>query len=168
MLLAIALMGFGEVAAQNRPLPPGLPVPKEVDPERATKLDEITSSTVYAELVRAVDADTVEVYAYPWPRFVLRAEIDLIGIDGPDIAAAQCERELKLGQRAKAFIEGLRIDKMELYGMRYDDEGRLQGFALVRLVGSTEDLFLSSLLEENGYARSWLKGRKPDWCKGQR
>ncbi|MEM1139873.1 MAG: hypothetical protein AAGB03_11265 [Pseudomonadota bacterium] len=166
--LAALLLGPSGAEARNDRFPVSEEerrVPRDVDPSRTDKIDEITASTVYAELIRAVDGDTIEVYAYPWPRMVMRASIDLIGIAGPSVEDAVCEKEKKLGQRAVAFVEGLRVQKMELYGLRMNEAGDLQGFALVRLLGSSEDIFLSNLLEENGYARSWLRTGKPDWCR---
>lgn len=155
----------GQTGSGGAATPTGPGFDKAIDPSKTGKLDDITSSSVYAELVRVVSGDTMEVLVYPWPQLVLRAHVTMVGIAGPALYEARCDKEKALALDAKAFVEGLPIQKMELYGLRSDEMGRISGFALVRLVGARDDVFLSQLLKERGLVRDWVKGPRPDWCQ---
>lgn len=59
----------------------------------------------YAEVVRVIDGDTLEVRVFLWPGLIAEYAVRVRGIDAPEIRGPGCEEERVLGEEAKAWVE---------------------------------------------------------------
>lgn len=59
-----------------------------------------------ARVVRAIDGDTVEVDARPWPGQTMRVAVRLAGYDAPELCG-RCAAEREAAAAAKAALEGM-------------------------------------------------------------
>nr|QMP83565.1 MAG: hypothetical protein [Caudoviricetes sp.] len=125
----------------------------------------LLSMNVYAEdikLLRVIDADTFIVSApFLPPPLKPQMPLRLSTVDTPNINRwAKCDRENKLGQSAKSFVEKLiktsKTNSVKIVGV--DKYGRWLGH--VYLNGKS----LSDILVEKKMARYYYGGKKLSWC----
>ena len=120
----------------------------------------------YAEVVRVIDADTLDVRVDLWPGLQAVYAVRVRGIDAPELRRPGCEAERVWAEEAKAQVEKLydvgsrvRLEKVE-----YDAySGRV--VADVRRWRSDRWIYLADELVERSLAVAWT----PDmadvpWC----
>lgn len=115
-----------------------------------------------SKIIRIVDADTFIISA-PFIPKPLKQQIPLrlAGVDTPNIKRwANCDREAKLGQEAKLYVQGL-LDtskKQEIKFLSMDKYNRILGE--VYFDGKN----VSEILIEKGFGRKYTGEKKQSWC----
>jgi micrococcal nuclease len=120
----------------------------------------------YAEVVRVIDGDTIDVRVELWPGLQAIYAVRVRGIDSPEVRRVKCEEERIWGEEAKAQVEKLydvgsliRIENVE----RDPFFGRV--VADVRRWRSDRWLYLADELVERGLAEAWAPDMPDiDWC----
>ena len=88
-------------------------------------------------------------------------KIRLLELDTPEISKPKCDAELKLGIKARDFVNDL-IKNAETIAFKTDYERDYFGRILSYLIIDDEDV--SALLVQNGLGVVYKKGHKMDWC----
>ncbi len=114
--------------------------------------------TVDSRRIYVIDGDTIAIRGE-------RERVRLLDIDAPEISKPRCERELKLGLKAKArLVELLRGERVTIQRVDSDRYGR----ALAKLYVNKKDVGKTMLQE--GHAIIWQPGhiaweaRRQHWC----
>ena len=122
-----------------------------------------------AEVVRVIDADTVELDVAVWPGQTVRVGLRIDGIDTPESRRADCPAEKVFGKEASAFVSGLllpgsTVRVLDLFEGKY--AGRVVGSLAVPQGDDPEhpELDLAELLVGRGFAQAYDGGTRPDWC----
>jgi len=120
----------------------------------------------YAEVVRVIDGDTLEVRVRLWPGLIAEYAIRVRGIDASEIRRPGCEEERALGLEAKARVEALypvgsmvRLDDVEY--------GAFAGRVVADVWRWRTDRWLSLAgeLQEKGLALGWSPDQTDiPWC----
>ena len=123
-------------------------------------------SRYYAEVVRTIDGDTIEVRVDLWPGLVAEYSVRVRGIDSPEIRGSDCPEEKLWAEEAKAQVEkfydpGLTI---RLENVAFDAySGRV--VADVRRWVSDRWIYLADEMVERNLAEAWTpEMSKIDWC----
>lgn len=120
----------------------------------------------YAEVVRVIDGDTLDVRVDLWPGLQAVYAVRVRGIDSPELRGASCPEEKSWAEQARAQLETLydpgsfiRLEKVE-----YDAfSGRVVGD--VRRWRSDRWLYLADEMVERGMAEAWAPEMPDiDWC----
>ena len=120
----------------------------------------------YAEVVRVIDGDTLDVRVDLWPGLQAIYAVRVRGIDAPELRRAGCEEERIWAEQAKAQVAKLYDvgSRIKLENVEYDAySGRVD--ADVRRWRSDRWIYLADELVERGLAVAWT----PDmadvpWC----
>ena len=120
----------------------------------------------YAEVVRVIDGDTLDVRVDLWPGLQAIYAVRVRGIDAPELRRAGCEAERRWAAEAKAQVEKLYDvgSRVRLENVEYDAySGRVA--ADVRRWRSDRWIYLADELVERSLAVAWT----PDmddvpWC----
>ena len=89
-------------------------------------------------------------------------KIRLLELDTPEISKPKCDAELKLGIKARDFVNDL-IKNAETIAFKTDYERDYFGRILSYLIIDDEDV--SALLVQNGLGVVYKKDHKMDWCE---
>jgi endonuclease YncB( thermonuclease family) len=120
----------------------------------------------YAQVVRVIDGDTIEVRVDLWPGIVAEYSVRVRGIDTPELRGANCPQEKLWAEEAKAQVEklydvGLTVMLEDVAFDAYS--GRVD--AHVRRWVSDRWKFLADELVDRGLAEAWTPEMpKIDWC----
>lgn len=117
---------------------------------------------VRGDVLRVIDADTLEIEAFIWPDHRVVTSVRVEGIDTPELKG-KCDQERDLAIRAKDFVTSL-LDtygpEIRLVSVRHDKyAGRV---VAVVILSNGEDLGGRLLLE--GLARPYDGKAKVPWC----
>ena len=119
------------------------------------------------QVVRVIDADTIEIDVRLWPGLTARYAVRERGIDAPETYRPGCEEERALAEEAADFVRdrygpgtAVEIDNVE--------EGTFGGRVLAnigRRAPSGEIVFLQAELLERGLAVTWTPAQDDvPWC----
>jgi micrococcal nuclease len=130
--------------------------------------DEATNpyALYYAEVLRVIDGDTLDVRVDLWPGLQAVYAVRVRGIDAPELRGVGCEEERVWAQEAKAQVEKLYDvgSRVRLENVAFDAySGRVD--ADVRRWRSDRWIYLADELVERNLAVAWT----PDmadvpWC----
>jgi micrococcal nuclease len=130
--------------------------------------EEVTNpyALYYAEVVRVIDGDTLDVRVDLWPGLQAVYAVRVRGIDAPELRRVGCEEERIWAQEAKAQVEKLYDvgSRIRLENVAFDAySGRVD--ADVRRWRSDRWIYLADELVERNLAVAWT----PDmadvpWC----
>ncbi len=120
----------------------------------------------YAEVVRVIDGDTLDVRVDLWPGLQAIYAVRIRGIDAPEMRGAACPEERAWAEEAKAQVEKLYPagTTVRLQDVEYDAfAGRV--VADVRRWRSDRWLYLADEMVDRSLAEPWLPGMDDiDWC----
>lgn len=120
----------------------------------------------YAEVVRVIDGDTLDVRVDLWPGLQAIYAVRIRGIDAPELRGADCPAEKAWAEEARAQVEKLYAvgTTVRLQDVEYDAfAGRV--LADVRRWRSDRWLYLADELVERGLAEAWTPDMEDiDWC----
>lgn len=120
----------------------------------------------YAEVVRVLDGDTLDVRVDLWPGVQAVYAVRVRGIDAPELRRSSCEAERLWAEEAKAQVAKLYDigSRVRLEDVEYDAySGRV--VADVRRWRSDRWIYLADELVERGLAEAWMPGMADiDWC----
>lgn len=112
-----------------------------------------------AEVLAAVDGDTLRVRAAIWPGIEAVTAVRLKGADAPELKG-KCAAEREAALRAKARLAELAGGRVEL---REVDPDKFGGRVLARvLAGDGRDI--AAVLIAEGLARPYSGGKRTGWC----
>ena len=120
----------------------------------------------YAEVVRVIDGDTIDVRVDLWPGLQAIYAVRVRGIDAPEVRRASCEAERAWGEEAKAQVAKL-YDVGSVIRIENVDRDPFFGrvVADVRRWRSDRWLYLADELVERGLAEAWTPDMPDvDWC----
>lgn len=119
---------------------------------------------VQAKVIRVIDGDTVDVFAYTWPD-----ELKQVRIRFPDIQAgetthrAKCAAELNAGLRAKSYLSK-RLPEGTAVSLNDIRHGKYARRMVARIVDSSGRDIATELVDV-GHALPWTsKQPKPSFC----
>lgn len=120
----------------------------------------------YAEVVRVIDGDTLDVRVDLWPGVQAVYAVRVRGIDAPELRRSACDAERIWAEEARAQVTKLYDigSRVRLEDVEYDAyAGRV--VADVRRWRSDRWIYLADELVERGLAEAWLPGMDHiDWC----
>jgi micrococcal nuclease len=115
---------------------------------------------VDAEVLRAVDGDTIAVRAHVWPEAIIATNVRLRGVDTPE-KNSRCPAERELAKRATALTAILTsTGTATLMDIEVDKYG---GRVLATVYGS-DGLEIGAKLINAGLARPYDGGTRQPWC----
>jgi micrococcal nuclease len=137
--------------------------------ERCQKLknEKPDYNQVEAKVLEVVDADSIRLELYMWPKQTVTMLIRLKGVDTPELRGAKCPEEKRLARQAKKSIEnklpiGSWVLVSDLGSEKYG--GRLVA-DVERWVGDRLKSASEELLENQRWAVPYDGGGKTkDWC----
>ena len=119
------------------------------------------------QVVRVIDADTIEIDVRLWPGLTARYAVRERGIDAPETYRPACEDERAWGEEATAFIQD-RYSAGSLVEIDNVEEGTYGGRVLANIGRRTASGVLVTLqaeLLERGLAVEWTPDRDDvPWC----
>jgi len=132
-------------------------------------LEQMTSKTnkfslngykTFAKCVHAYDGDTIHVvFKMPHSNEYNKWVIRMMGIDTPEIKAKNTN-EKQLAVKARDFLRELILDKIIIIEcLDFDKYGRLLGNLFIE----GNDISISNMMIEKGYAKAYDGGTKTKW-----
>ena len=113
-----------------------------------------------AEVLRAVDGDTLEVRVSVWLGVQVNTLVRLRGIDTPE-KKGKCPREIELAQKA---TELLRVETTPSVVLRNVEGDKYFGRVDADVTTSPDGLDLSEAMLRSGLARPYAGGARGEWC----
>ncbi|CAN5255639.1 hypothetical protein BH10PSE9_BH10PSE9_22980 [soil metagenome] len=113
-----------------------------------------------AEVLRAVDGDTLEVKVSVWLGLQVNTLVRIRGIDTPE-KRGKCPREIELAQKA---TELLRIETTPRVVLRNVEGDKYFGRVDADVTTSPDGLDLSEAMLRSGLARPYAGEKRGDWC----
>ena len=137
--------------------------------EDCKNLEQMTSKTnkfslngykTFAKCVHAYDGDTIHVvFKMPHSNEYNKWVIRMMGIDTPEIKAKNTN-EKQLAVKARDFLRELILDKIIIIEcLDFDKYGRLLGNLFIE----GNDISISNMMIEKGYAKAYDGGTKTKW-----
>ena len=137
--------------------------------EDCKNLEQMTSKTnkfslngykTIAKCVHAYDGDTIHVvFKMPHSNEYNKWVIRMMGIDTPEIKAKNTN-EKQLAVKARDFLRELILDKIIIIEcLDFDKYGRLLGNLFIE----GNDVSISNMMIEKGYAKAYDGGTKTKW-----
>jgi micrococcal nuclease len=120
----------------------------------------------YAQVVRVIDGDTLDVRVDLWPGLQAVYSVRVRGIDAPELRRSGCQAEKAWAEEARAQVAKLYDigSRIRLENVEYDAfAGRV--VADVRRWRSDRWIYLADELVERGLAEAWAPEMADiDWC----
>jgi micrococcal nuclease len=113
-----------------------------------------------AEVLRAVDGDTLEVKVSVWLGLQVNTLVRIRGIDTPE-KRGRCPREIELAQKA---TELLRIETTPRVVLRNVEGDKYFGRVDADVTTSPDGLDLGEAMLRSGLARPYAGEKRGDWC----
>jgi len=120
---------------------------------------ETIAGPIAAEVLAAVDGDTLGVRARIWPGIAAAAAVRLRGLDAPELKG-KCPAERQAAARAQARLKELAGRAVTLTEIAPDKFG---GRVLARVRGA-DGRELAQVLIAEGLARPYAGGKRGGWC----
>lgn len=120
---------------------------------------DIVVGPIEAIVEKVRDGDTFEAVAMPWPGHRVPVAVRIVDIDTPEING-KCAEEKRLAKAAKARVQNLIGQKVQLYGVRGD---KYFGRVLAR-VQTSDGKDLGKILLNERHARPYSGRKRHDWC----
>jgi endonuclease YncB( thermonuclease family) len=120
---------------------------------------EMLTGPVAAEVIRAVDGDTIEVRATVWLDLVITAHVRIRGIDAPEVHG-KCLRERDLAAAATVKLAQVAAGEVSLSNIEYDKYGG-------RVLADVSDKAghdVGAELRKLGIVRPYDGGERQAWC----
>jgi endonuclease YncB( thermonuclease family) len=121
---------------------------------------ERMSGPFLAEVVRAVDGDTLEVKVNVWLGVQVNTRVRIRGIDTPE-TRGKCPREIELAQKATDL---LRVETTPLVILRNVEGDKYFGRVDADVTTSPDGLDLREAMLRSGLARPYAGEKRGDWC----
>jgi endonuclease YncB( thermonuclease family) len=113
-----------------------------------------------AEVLRAVDGDTLEVKVSVWLGVQVNTLVRIRGIDTPE-KRGKCPREIELAQKA---ADVLRIETTPRVVLRNVEGDKYFGRVDADVTTSPDGLDLGEAMLRSGLARPYAGEKRGDWC----
>ena len=128
---------------------------------------DVLPGPIWAEVIRVLDSDRIEVRARLWFDKYVQTEVRLAGIDAP-LSDGRCEREKTLALKTAA-----RLAELAKPGSRVRLTKIKEGKSAGRVVAQVSFQYLYSqeqlttVLIDEGLGRRHKGGRRRGWCDGE-
>ena len=120
---------------------------------------ETLAGPVAAQVIRAVDGDTLEVNATIWLDLVLTTRVRIRGIDAPEVHG-KCLRERELATAATVKLGQVAAGEVRLSNIEYDKYGG----RVIADVADTAGNDVGAQLRKLGIVRPYDGGERQPWC----
>ena len=125
-----------------------------------TWADPAITGPVSAKVIKVYDGDTFTVEAYPWPGLQAKAEVQVNGVDTPEIRG-ECDTEKEKAIEARHYVKGLILNQtVSLENVKHR---KYAGRVVADVKLNNGDSLAEKIIQQE-LGREYHGGARESWC----